>query len=120
VFAGAALAQSPIFPPLISGEYHLNVITAPLQLDPNGVPLNPGGESIAAFNITDPQTTLVCVDTEPDVVTPVVLVVPAVGDRAEIRARAYEADQCVGLNSPDSPNAAYLYFTGPAAPVLGP
>lgn len=118
--AGAALAQANIFPPLISGQYNANVRTAPLQLDGNGVPFNPGGESVGVFNVETPDHIIACVDTAPDTITPIAFTVVAAGDRAEIRAKAFETDDCDGGVSGPSLNAAFVYFTGPDPPELAP
>lgn len=118
VTAGAASAQDPIFPPLVAGEYAFRIQTHAVVLDVNGVPLRAGAHSVAVFDVADPGTTIKCFDCSPGDVIASNVVVPSAGDRVELRARAYEAAGCIGLAGNDSPNGAYVYFTGPEAPDL--
>lgn len=118
LFAAVAQAQDPIFPPLVAGEYSFHIQTHAVPVDGNGIPLQTGAVSVAVFDVGDPGVTIKCLDCQPGDLIAASIVVPAVGDRIELRARAYESAGCIGMTSPDSPNAAYVYFTGPVAPVI--
>jgi hypothetical protein len=115
--AASASAQA-VFPPLVAGEYAFRVRAADAALDSNGVPLLPATQAVGVFVVADPATILKCVDVAAGEIAQVNVVVPAVGERGEIKARAYEGTGCTGQTSPDSANSAFVYFVGPAAPLI--
>ena len=109
---------APIFPPLVSGQYAFKVRTAEVELDANGIPTTTPTRSVGIYEAADPDTLLLCESSAPGEATPVSVTVVVVGDRAELRARAYSAPGCTGQVSLGSDNGAYLFFTPPGVPVL--
>ncbi len=111
----------PIFPRMIEGRYALAVITAHVDVDENGVPMSPPTRSvgIVRVDVVEPFL-LVCEDVPGGLGERVsVLVdVPATGDRAELRAVAFNSAACTGHESDRSPNAAYVFFVPPGIPLL--
>ena len=118
----APAEASPIFPPLVSGQYSLAIVTAAVEPDEDGVPLRPPTASVG-FRRADVAGAplLVCVD----LATPafgervsVLVTVPASGSRAELRGVAFAGLACEGPDSEWCDDGAFVFFVPPAKPGL--
>lgn len=124
VFASAAAAD-PIFPRMLEGKYSFGVMTAQVALDANGVPTMTPTRSIGILRVDVAEpTVLLCAEVPAPgglgETVPVVVDVPVVGDRAELRAVAYAGAGCTGKESDPSDNGAYVFFLPPGPPELRP
>jgi hypothetical protein len=117
--AGSALAQGNVFPPLVEGDYLVNVHTAVVALDEEGVPLEVPTKSVGIIDPLNPfDVKYACVDAGPDELVPMAFTLPVDGNRIKLKAIAYEDSGCEGRASEESTGSVFIYFRGPAAPAL--
>lgn len=119
VVSAAPAAGGPIFPPLVSGEYCYRIRAAAVELDAQGVPTTTPTRSVASRIVGDPSGALYgCQVCAPGEVVSTCVVIPAAGDRAELRGYAFAEPDCSGGESAASDNGAYVFFMPPSPVTL--
>jgi hypothetical protein len=113
--AGAATA-APIFPPIVSGEASVTIITGSIAVDAQGIPMEPPIQSVSL--LAEGALTH-CEEMGNDETKPVTYTILNNSlNRVSVVALAHSGAGCTGLQSDPSTNTAYYFFVGPPPPDL--
>ena len=107
-----------IFPPMISGEASVTIVTPPIELGPDGVTLRPPIQSVS---LVSEGASIHCEPMANDETKPVLYTLAnnTLG-RVDVVAISYPIADCTGEASEPSTNTAYYFFVGPLAPDIAP
>ena len=111
-------SAAPIFPPILAGEASVRIITPAIELDADGVPLNPPISSVALLADGVPVHCEPMGNSESKQVLYQVAN-NAIG-RVEVVAQSYPNIDCTGIEGDPSTNTAYYFFVGPLPADLAP
>ena len=124
LFAAPAAAQTPapdtIYPEQIAGVFGFSAQAPPPELDAAGLPLTPLAQSISLHYVEAPDVQIPdsCTITDAEGFVDFILTITDNGERRVMRGRAHVNDDCTGLRSGPSFNAAVVFFNDMGEPVL--
>jgi hypothetical protein len=102
---------------MVAGIAEVTIVTPPVELDPDGVPLFPPTNSVALIDGDGAQLACIQMGSGETQRPQYTISNNAIG-RVSVSGVSYTADNCTGLASAPSENTAYYYFGPPLPPVL--